>query len=89
MGSRIYYFNRIDPYGRSHLNANIFTGDIIVTDFGDIPELGNIQTTSLQGAYENWKSSKIAKEISCSCSGVACLGPIRTQYISEEQLLSK
>jgi hypothetical protein len=57
------------------LNVNIFTGEIIVTDFGDIPELGNIQTTSLQEAYENWKSSKTAKEVSCHCPGVACLGP--------------
>jgi hypothetical protein len=46
-----------------------------VTDFGDIPELGNIQSTRLQDAYENWKNSKGAKEVSCHCSGVACLGP--------------
>jgi radical SAM/CxCxxxxC motif protein YfkAB len=83
---------RNDPYGRSHLNANIFTGDIIVTDFGDILELGNIQTTSLQGAYENWKSSKIATEISCSCSGVACLGPnilVKNSYYQNEDFTIK
>jgi radical SAM/CxCxxxxC motif protein YfkAB len=66
---------RNDPDGRSRLNVNIFTGDIIVTDFGDIPQLGNIQTTSLQEAYENWKHTKVAKEVSCHCPGVACLGP--------------
>ena len=27
---------RNDPDGRSRLNVNIFTGDVIVTDFGDI-----------------------------------------------------
>jgi radical SAM/CxCxxxxC motif protein YfkAB len=66
---------RNDPDGRSRLNVNIFTGDIIVTDFGDIPQLGNIQTTSLQEANENWKHSKVAQEVSCHCPSVACLGP--------------
>jgi radical SAM/CxCxxxxC motif protein YfkAB len=78
---------RNDPDGRSRLNVNIFTGDIIVTDFGDIPQLGNIQTTSLQGAYENWKSSKVAKEISCHCPSVACLGPnllVKDSYYQNE-----
>ena len=62
---------RNDPDGRSRLNVNIFTGEIIVTDFGDIPELGNIQTDSLLEANEKWKSSKIAKEVSCHCTGVS------------------
>jgi MoaA/NifB/PqqE/SkfB family radical SAM enzyme len=66
---------RNDPDGRSRLNVNIFTGDIIVTDFGDIPKLGNIQNTKLQKAYEDWKNSKVAKEISCHCPSVSCLGP--------------
>lgn len=30
---------RNDPDGRSRLNVNIFTGDVIVTDFGDTPPL--------------------------------------------------
>jgi radical SAM/CxCxxxxC motif protein YfkAB len=54
---------RNDPDGRSRLNFNIFTGDIIVTDFGDIPVLGNLQTNMLEEAYETWKNSKVAKEI--------------------------
>ena len=66
---------RNDPDGRSRLNVNIFTGEIIVTDFGDIPTLGNIQTTKLEDAYERWNSSKTAKELSCHCPSVACLGP--------------
>ena len=33
---------RNDPDGRSRLNVNIFTGDVIVTDFGDTPPLGNV-----------------------------------------------
>lgn len=66
---------RNDPDGRSRLNVNIFTGEIIVTDFGDIPSLGNVQTTSLQDAYENWKGTAAAKELSCHCPEVSCLGP--------------
>lgn len=42
---------RNDPDGRSRLNVNIFTGKIIVTDFGDTPPLGNIQTNTLLDAY--------------------------------------
>ncbi|KPB06165.1 radical SAM/CxCxxxxC motif protein YfkAB [Bacillus sp. CHD6a] len=66
---------RNDPDGRSRLNVNIFNGDIIVTDFGDTPPLGNIQTTDLPTAYEKWKETSIAKELDCHCPAVACLGP--------------
>ncbi|TYS58711.1 radical SAM/CxCxxxxC motif protein YfkAB [Sutcliffiella horikoshii] len=66
---------RNDPDGRSRLNVNIFNGDIIVTDFGDTPPLGNIQTTDLPTAYEKWKDTSIAKELDCHCPAVACLGP--------------
>lgn len=66
---------RNDPDGRSRLNVNIFNGDIIVTDFGDTPPLGNIKTTNLLHAYEVWQSSTLAKELSCHCPAVKCLGP--------------
>lgn len=66
---------RNDPDGRSRLNVNIFTGDIIVTDFGDVPMLGNIQTTKLQDAYDVWRQSEISRELSCHCPNVSCLGP--------------
>ncbi|MEB1805931.1 MAG: radical SAM/CxCxxxxC motif protein YfkAB [Bacillaceae bacterium] len=66
---------RNDPDGRSRLNVNIFDGSIIVTDFGDAPPLGNIQTTSLEQAYETWNSSAIADELNCHCPAVKCLGP--------------
>ncbi|RHW43269.1 radical SAM/CxCxxxxC motif protein YfkAB [Neobacillus notoginsengisoli] len=66
---------RNDPDGRSRLNVNIFNGDIIVTDFGDTPPLGNVQTTSLPEAYEKWQASELAKELSCHCPAVSCLGP--------------
>jgi radical SAM/CxCxxxxC motif protein YfkAB len=66
---------RNDPDGRSRLNVNIFSGDIIVTDFGDTPSLGNIQTTNLLDAYQMWQATEIAKELSCHCPIVTCLGP--------------
>ncbi|CUA80915.1 radical SAM/CxCxxxxC motif protein YfkAB [Anoxybacillus suryakundensis] len=66
---------RNDPDGRSRLNVNIFTGDIIVTDFGDEPTLGNIQTDSLLSAYDKWMKSDLAKSLNCHCPSVKCLGP--------------
>lgn len=67
---------RNDPDGRSRLNVNIFTGDVIVTDFGDEePSLGNIQDITLPEAYHNWMKSKTAKSLNCHCPAVQCLGP--------------
>src|SRR5699024_2576826 len=67
---------RNDPDGRSRLNVNIFTGDVIVTDFGDEePSLGNIQNTSLPEAYDRWMASSTAKSLNCHCPAVKCLGP--------------
>ncbi|MGO4889800.1 radical SAM/CxCxxxxC motif protein YfkAB [Anaerobacillus sp. MEB173] len=66
---------RNDPDGRSRLNINIFDGSIIVTDFGDTPPLGNVQTTTLQNAYNNWLSTDLAKNLHCHCPAVKCLGP--------------
>lgn len=66
---------RNDPDGRSRLNVNIFTGDIIVTDFGDEPKLGNIKADSLPNAYDRWMETKTAKSLNCHCPAVSCLGP--------------
>ncbi|MGG2067330.1 radical SAM/CxCxxxxC motif protein YfkAB [Bacillus sp. S14(2024)] len=83
---------RNDPDGRSRLNVNIFDGNIIVTDFGDIPLLGNIQTNTLQEAYDKWSSSQTAKELSCHCPAVKCLGPnilVKNSYYPTENFLTK
>ncbi|TWI54434.1 radical SAM/CxCxxxxC motif protein YfkAB [Halalkalibacter nanhaiisediminis] len=66
---------RNDPDGRSRLNVNIFDGNIIVTDFGDTPPLGNIADTTLQQAYDTWKESPISQSLNCHCPSVQCLGP--------------
>jgi len=76
---------RNDPDGRSRLNVNIFTGDIIVTDFGDEPSLGNIKHHTLLEAYEKWKNSTLAKQLNCHCPTVQCLGPnvlVKNSYYS-------
>ncbi|KAB7706128.1 radical SAM/CxCxxxxC motif protein YfkAB [Bacillus aerolatus] len=83
---------RNDPDGRSRLNVNIFNGDIIVTDFGDAPTLGNIQTTTLQEAFETWNHSKLAAELNCHCPHVQCLGPnilVKHAYYKQEDFTTK
>ncbi|MBM7551363.1 radical SAM/CxCxxxxC motif protein YfkAB [Thalassobacillus pellis] len=66
---------RNDPDGRSRLNVNIFDGEVIVTDFGDEPPLGNIADMSLPAIYEKWLGSHTAKALNCHCPAVKCLGP--------------
>ncbi|MRG88338.1 radical SAM/CxCxxxxC motif protein YfkAB [Salinibacillus xinjiangensis] len=66
---------RNDPDGRSRLNVNIFTGEIIVTDFGDEPSLGNIKSSTLPEAYDRWMVTDTAKGLNCHCPAVKCLGP--------------
>ncbi|MEI4802303.1 radical SAM/CxCxxxxC motif protein YfkAB [Bacillus sp. NPDC077411] len=83
---------RNDPDGRSRLNVNIFDGSIIVTDFGDVPMLGNVQTNTLQEAYDKWSSSQTAKELGCHCPAVKCLGPnilVKNSYYPTENFLTK
>ncbi|WP_407946269.1 radical SAM/CxCxxxxC motif protein YfkAB [Peribacillus butanolivorans] len=78
---------RNDPDGRSRLNVNIFTGEVIVTDFGDAPTLGNIIDQPLTESYETWMNSKLANELNCHCSSVKCLGPnvlVKNAYYPKE-----
>ncbi|MDQ0271564.1 radical SAM/CxCxxxxC motif protein YfkAB [Cytobacillus purgationiresistens] len=76
---RLYASNKVtvrnDPDGRSRLNVNIFTGDVIVTDFGDTPPLGNIQNDRLPDIFNKWMDTKLAKSLNCHCAEVRCLGP--------------
>lgn len=81
---------RNDPDGRSRLNVNIFTGDVIVTDFGDAPGLGNIIDQPLTESYNTWMKSKLAKSLSCHCPAVKCLGPnvlVKNAYYPEINFL--
>ena len=66
---------RNDPDGRSRLNINIFTGEVIVTDFGDAPPLGNIQKDELSDVFDNWNNTTLSQTLNCHCPQVKCLGP--------------
>ncbi|WP_305037319.1 radical SAM/CxCxxxxC motif protein YfkAB [Solibacillus palustris] len=82
---------RNDPDGRSRLNVNIFTGDVIVTDFGDTPALGNIKTDSLPDVFNKWMDTDLAKSLNCHCSAVKCLGPnvlVKNMYYEDQQFVS-
>ncbi len=82
---------RNDPDGRSRLNVNIFTGDVIVTDFGDTPPLGNIQTDSLPDVFEKWLNTDLARSLNCHCPAVKCLGPnvlVKNMYYKDAEFVS-
>lgn len=66
---------RNDPDGRNRLNVNAFTGDIYVTDFADIPALGNIGIDRLDDVFERWLNSPLCRKVSCYCPEAACCGP--------------
>lgn len=82
---------RNDPDGRSRLNVNIFTGDVIVTDFGDTPALGNIQKDSLPHVFDKWLATNLAKSLNCHCPSVKCLGPnvlVKNMYYKDAEFIS-
>ncbi|WP_203339985.1 radical SAM/CxCxxxxC motif protein YfkAB [Planococcus beijingensis] len=83
---------RNDPDGRSRLNVNIFTGEVIVTDFGDTPPMGNIQTDSLPAMLDSWLDRPLARSIACHCPAVKCLGPnllVKNAYYPEVDFTKK
>ncbi|MDQ0216583.1 radical SAM/CxCxxxxC motif protein YfkAB [Oikeobacillus pervagus] len=83
---------RNDPDGRSRLNVNIFTGDVIVTDFGDTPPLGNILKDRLPDVFATWLQTDLAKSLNCHCSNVKCLGPnvlVKNMYYQDEDFSKK
>ncbi|WP_336821939.1 radical SAM/CxCxxxxC motif protein YfkAB [Staphylococcus capitis] len=67
---------RNDPDGRSRLNVNVFTGNVIVTDFGDENgTISNIQKDKLTDVFDQWLDSELAKSLNCHCPKYQCLGP--------------
>lgn len=82
---------RNDPDGRSRLNINIFTGDVIVTDFGDTPALGNVKEDSLPEVFDKWLDTDLAKSLNCHCPAVKCLGPnvlVKNMYYQDTNFIS-
>ncbi|WP_426452014.1 radical SAM/CxCxxxxC motif protein YfkAB [Paenibacillus sp. S-38] len=66
---------RNDPDGRNRLNVNLFTGDVYVTDFSDVPSLGNVHRDSLEDVFSRWKSHPLNGAVSCYCPAARCCGP--------------
>jgi radical SAM/CxCxxxxC motif protein YfkAB len=66
---------RQDPDGRNRLNVNIFTGDVYVTDFADLPALGNILHDDLTPVFNTWLNHPLAQNHHCFCAGAGCIGP--------------
>lgn len=82
---------RNDPDGRSRLNINIFTGEVIVTDFGDAPPLGNIEHDALPTIFDKWLAKDLAKSLNCHCPAVKCLGPnvlVKNMYYQDATFIS-
>ncbi|QED46820.1 radical SAM/CxCxxxxC motif protein YfkAB [Cytobacillus dafuensis] len=82
---------RNDPDGRSRLNINIFTGDVIVTDFGDTPPLGNIQNDMLTDIFDKWMGTSLAQSLNCHCPNIRCLGPnvlVKNSYYNDTDFLT-
>ncbi|MDQ6418322.1 radical SAM/CxCxxxxC motif protein YfkAB [Paenibacillus sp. LHD-117] len=66
---------RNDPDGRNRLNVNLFTGDVFVTDFSDVPAFGNIADSKLDDVFEKWLQHSLAQSVNCHCPAAACCGP--------------
>lgn len=66
---------RNDPDGHNRLNTNIFTGDVIVTDFGDVEPLGNLKTDRLDDCFERWQKHPLFQPFNCYCPQASCVGP--------------
>ncbi|RXZ84714.1 radical SAM/CxCxxxxC motif protein YfkAB [Paenibacillaceae bacterium] len=66
---------RNDPDGRNRLNVNLFTGDVFVTDFSDVPAFGNIQQDRLTELFDRWLASSLADSVDCRCLAAGCCGP--------------
>ncbi|MFB9327488.1 radical SAM/CxCxxxxC motif protein YfkAB [Paenibacillus aurantiacus] len=66
---------RNDPDGRNRLNVNLFTGDVFVTDFADVPSFGNVQRDRLGDLFDRWLGDSLAASVSCHCPQASCCGP--------------
>ncbi|WP_258171159.1 radical SAM/CxCxxxxC motif protein YfkAB [Paenibacillus sp. R14(2021)] len=66
---------RNDPDGRNRLNVNVFTGDVFVTDFSDVPAFGNIRDNRLDELFDSWLKHPLARSVDCHCPAAGCCGP--------------
>lgn len=78
---------RNDPDGRNRLNVNMFTGDVYVTDFADVPALGNLHEDKLETVFDRWLNHPLSRTVDCHCPAVSCCGPnllVANSYYSGE-----
>lgn len=67
---------RNDPDGRNRVNVNLFSGDVYVTDFADIPAFGNIKEQKLDDIFDEWTTGHpLNQTVNCHCDAVSCCGP--------------
>lgn len=63
------------PDGRNRVNINPFTGDVFVTDFAEVPALGNLQTDRLEQLFARWQEDPRFAPYNCYCEEAGCTGP--------------
>lgn len=66
---------RNDPDGYNRLNCNIFTGDVTVTDFGDVKPLGNVTIDRFDTCFDRWQEHPLNEKYTCYCPQSKCNGP--------------
>ncbi|MDO7908478.1 radical SAM/CxCxxxxC motif protein YfkAB [Paenibacillus sp. JX-17] len=67
---------RNDPDGRNRVNVNMFTGNVYVTDFADIPSFGNIREDRLDDIFAEWRDRHpLNQTVNCHCDAAGCCGP--------------
>ncbi|MDQ0340344.1 radical SAM/CxCxxxxC motif protein YfkAB [Caldalkalibacillus uzonensis] len=66
---------RNDPDGHNRLNCNIFTGEVTVTDFGDVGPLGHVEEDSFASCFARWQEHPAFQPIKCCCPQAQCNGP--------------
>lgn len=77
---------RNDPDGRNRLNVNVFSGDVFVTDFADVPAFGNIQHERLDDIFARWLDGELARSVNCHCPAAGCCGPnllVKSMYYAD------
>ncbi|MFD0958293.1 radical SAM/CxCxxxxC motif protein YfkAB [Paenibacillus chungangensis] len=83
---------RNDPDGRNRLNVNLFTGEVFVTDFSDVPSFGNMKQMKLDDLFKRWLSHPLAKSVNCHCPAVSCCGPnllVKDMYYKDVDFLKR
>ncbi|GFN30860.1 radical SAM/CxCxxxxC motif protein YfkAB [Paenibacillus xylaniclasticus] len=83
---------RNDPDGRNRLNVNLFTGEVFVTDFSDVPAFGNVKEDRLDDVFDRWLEGELAQTVGCHCPAASCCGPnllVKDMYYKNDDFLQR